>query len=250
MVDPVLDVHVEQAFEVVDPVAVFLGAGAARRVAAAGHGEADLGVRGVGDAEQQQFEQEVGADEDPAQERQQGDEREAGRGRCGVQGRHRRTEVRRDAEEERDGGRGGQGGEEDDVVAHRVDEGHVRQQHRDRQCHHQDDGDGPHQPVAGASSGPADDGEQHPQELVLPGGRTDRYGGAAGDGDREQVLAVVGVADRAAQGDGRDGGAERQEEADLQGPSTPRRSRAPCRDWLVRSSAGPPRPVPARWWTQ
>src|SRR5690606_11987632 len=63
---------------------------------------------------------------------------------------------------------------------------------------------------------PADDGEQQPQQLVLPGGRGDDDGDAAGDGDREEELAVAGVADGAAQAEHDDGRAEQQEQADLQ----------------------------------
>jgi hypothetical protein len=71
--------------------------------------------------------------------------------------------------------------------------------------------------VGGPLADPADDREEHPQKLVLPGGRRDHDRGAAGEGDGEQQLAVVRVAHRAAHAEGGDGGAEGEEERDLQG---------------------------------
>lgn len=51
---------------------------------------------------------------------------------------------------------------------------------------------------------------------MLPGRRGDDDGGAAGDGHRQQELAVAGVTHRPADAEGGDGRAQRQEQGDLQ----------------------------------
>ncbi len=196
---------------------MFLGLGPAGRVAAAGRGEPDLGVGGIGDPDEEELQEEVRPGEDPAQEGHQRDVPEAGRDGGGVLGRQRRLVVRGGAGEERHGRGGGEGGEQDEVGAQRVQRLHVRHHHPGRQGHDQDDGDRPDVPVGGASAGPADDREQHPQQLVLPGRGRDGDRGAAGDRDGEEELAVVEAAHGAAQGQDGDGRAERQEERDLQG---------------------------------
>lgn len=113
---------------------------------------------------------------------------------------------------------GGQRGDQHDVVAQRLEHRHVRQHHPGGQRHDQDDRDGPHIAVRGLAADPADEREQHPQHLVLPGGGRDGDGDAAGHRDGEQQLSVTGVAHRAAESDEGDGRAERQEETDLQRP--------------------------------
>ena len=141
--------------------------------------------------------------------------------RVGVPGRERCLPVRRGAGQERDDGGRGQRGEEDQVVAQRAEERLVRQHHLRGQRHHQDDGDRPYVPVAGPLADLADDREQHPQQLVLPGGGGDGDGGAAGDRYGEQQLSVAGVAHGAARRENGDGGAEEQEEGDLQRAGEP-----------------------------
>ncbi len=168
-VGPVLDVEVQGAFQAEDLPGVLLGLGPAGRDAATGGGEPDLGVGGVGDPEEEKLQKEVRPGEGPAQEGHQRHVPEAGRDGWRVLGRYRRLVGGRGAGQERDGHGGGQGGQQDEVGAQRVQRRHVRQQHPARQGHDQDDGDGPYVPVTGASAGPADDREQHPQQLVLPG---------------------------------------------------------------------------------
>lgn len=97
--------------------------------------------------------------------------------------------------------------------------GDVRQQHLGRQRHDEEDGDGPHAAVRGLPADPADDREQHPQQLVLPTGGRDDDGDAARHRHGEEQLPVTRVAHRTPESHEGDGRAERQEEADLQRPA-------------------------------
>ncbi|CAM5536903.1 tRNA 5-hydroxyuridine methyltransferase [Streptomyces glaucescens] len=79
-----LDVEVQHALDRHDLLAVVLGPLPAAGDRAAGRGQPDLRVRGVGDADEQHLQEQVRAGQDPAQERQQRDAPEAGRDRGGV----------------------------------------------------------------------------------------------------------------------------------------------------------------------
>lgn len=216
VVGPVLDVDVQQALEVEDLPAVLFGGGPPRGVGSAGGRESDLLVGGVGDTHQQQFEEQIGPGQHPPQERQQRHAPQPRGHRRGVRRGDRRPVVRRGPRQEGNHRGGGERGQQHHVVPQGVQRRDVRQHHRRREGHHHDDGHGPHVPVGGALADPPDDREQHPQQLVLPGGRRDGDRRAPGDRDGEQQLAVAGIAHgppHAQRGDGR---AEGQEEGDLQ----------------------------------
>ncbi len=153
--------------------------------------------------------------EHPAPERQERHASPAGGGRSRVVRGDRSRPVRRGAEQERGGAGRAERREEQGVVPYGGDRADVREQHLTGERDDEDHDRRPDQPVGGALADLADDGEEHPQELVLPGGRGDGHDDAPGHGDGEEQLPVPGVADRAAHADEGDGGGQHEEQGDL-----------------------------------